>query len=353
MKSILLLLACIISTTLFAQTIYPSGVAGCIARWTFDSPEGGILTTIDDMSGNNNNGSNNFITSTTGWKGYSGTAGAFDGTSSWSEVPHNNSLNCPTEVTMISLLKFNSFNNALCQFNQVLSKGYPHFIAGNYGHGVGESPYDNDCNIFSPTKEQLVAQSGNGILSTPVGNFLQLNKWYFLANTISPTNVINYQIEMDINNKALSITPINNTIGNFNIGNNTQNISLGKHLNPQYPYWTNAEIDEIILFNRVLSPTELLSVYDYLFGPVAPSATISPILAPTLFTVYSTPSELVIQTQEQAYSYELYNITGQLLQKNDHLQGIQHIDISEYASSLFILKMTTNKQQTQVIKCSH
>lgn len=55
MKKILTLISSLIFISPLiaqAQNVYPSGVSGCVARWTFDSEKGGALAAISDESGN-------------------------------------------------------------------------------------------------------------------------------------------------------------------------------------------------------------------------------------------------------------------------------------------------------------
>ena len=66
-KIILTSLVLLFLNQLDAQTLYPTGTSGCIARWTFDS-DSVFSTTISDVRGNNNNGTNNNISSVNNWK---------------------------------------------------------------------------------------------------------------------------------------------------------------------------------------------------------------------------------------------------------------------------------------------
>ncbi len=108
MKKYLLLIILFSSIKTNAQTIYPCGVSGCIARWTFDAQEGGNLTTIQDWSGNNNHGNNNNIASVTGWKGILFTAGKFNGSTSFSQVPFNPNF-ISNQITAMALVKCDGF----------------------------------------------------------------------------------------------------------------------------------------------------------------------------------------------------------------------------------------------------
>lgn len=115
-----------------AQTTYPSGVSGCIARWTFDTTKATTLSSLPDMSGNGHHGTTNDITSAAGWRNIPFHAGSFNGSTSWSEVAYEALLN-PSNITILSLVKFDGYNNAQCESSQILSKGHPYFISGNYG----------------------------------------------------------------------------------------------------------------------------------------------------------------------------------------------------------------------------
>ena len=66
MKAIILsfLILGTIQTT--AQTTYPSGVTGCIARWDFTNT--GVVTSLPDVSGNGHNGTAYVLTTAPGFR---------------------------------------------------------------------------------------------------------------------------------------------------------------------------------------------------------------------------------------------------------------------------------------------
>ncbi|MBL7765366.1 MAG: hypothetical protein JNJ58_04700 [Chitinophagaceae bacterium] len=330
----------LIPNALLSQTNYPTGTNGCVARWTFDAPEGGTLTTIVDASSNNNDGTNNFITSVPGWRSLPNKAGGFNGSTSWSEVQNNSNLNS-NEITMICLAKMDSFNSALCQGNQFISKGYPYNISGNYGMGLGDNYYDGSCTVFSPNYTQLIGQNGAGAYSsTPTGNYISLNKWYFFAITINSNTIKHYQIEMDTLNKAMSASPIFSLSGVNNLGSNTQSISIGKHLNPQYPYWINGSIDELILFNRVLNDNEIYGIYEYLYG--APTST-NNYVSQNNYNVNNISNKLSVQTNSLNYQIKIYNLSGLLLTKKESCYKNESIYLGNYPPQLLIVEISDEK----------
>ncbi|HOZ51041.1 MAG TPA: hypothetical protein PLU17_04235 [Chitinophagaceae bacterium] len=343
----LFIIGVIITSIANAQTIYPSGVPGCIARWTFDSEESGLLNSLPDMSGNGNNGVTTNILSTPGFRNKPLKAGSFDGSTSWAEVAHKSMLN-PTEITIVSLVKFNGYNNALCEFSQIVSKGYPYLIPGNYGQGIGDNYYDGNCGVFSPNFTQLGSQIGSASISFTPGNYVALNKWYFFATTIGNTSIKQYQIEMDSNSKAPNCNPINALNGTFNLGTNTQNISIGKHLNPSYPYWVNGEMDEVILFNRVLSESELYGIYEYLWGWATSTSNVEDLNS--VFNSETRGHIFKLITLEQNYSLEIYNSLGQtLIRKNNCMKNLE-LDLTQFNSQILLIKIKDSKGKIHYIK---
>jgi hypothetical protein len=339
-KLFLSLILLVISESTFSQTNYPSGVSGCIARWTFDAAEGGVLDSIYDVSGNLNHGTNHNIVSTNGWRNVAGKAGDFNGSSSWSEVMSKAML-CPSEVTIIALVKMKAFNSGPCQGDQFLSKGYPYFVPGNYGLGLVDNYYDGDCNVFSPNNTQLGGQCGSGTFNVPAGNYVSLNKWYFFAMTLNSSAVKLYQIEMDTNLMASSITPISTIAGTYNLGTNTQNISIGKHLNPTYPYFSNADMDEVILFNKVLTDQELLTVYNYLYGAPTSTNEVNPL---DNITITSINKNINISTTSSNYDIVIHDLFGNIIYKKMHCQSKEIINLDYISQQLLMIEIHSNNK---------
>ena len=85
-----------------AQTNYPNGVPGCLARWNFTNT--GTITSLPDVSGNNHNGVTTNIITANGFRNLNNKAMNFDGTSSYALVPHDPILN-PSAITIVALCK--------------------------------------------------------------------------------------------------------------------------------------------------------------------------------------------------------------------------------------------------------
>lgn len=326
-----------IAKQLDAQTIYPCGVSGCIARWTFDTTDVTMLDTLPDLSGNNNHGSVTDIASVAGFRNKLGAAGGFNGTSSFAEVLNKSILN-PTNLTILSLVKIDSFNNSNCQGNQILSKGYPYFTSGNYGQGLGDNFYDGSCSIFSPDHTQMITQCGTSNFSASPGSYVDTNKWYFFASVITSNEIRQYQVEMDSLIKAPSITPINTLTASINVGTNTQNITIGKHLNPLFQYYINGKIDEVILFERALSTSEIYSIYEYLWGWPTQTFDFNQFNSSPVITCIN--NVINITSSIKYKSIVITDNLGQIVIKKDEITNQSTFTLPELSRQILFVKLT-------------
>jgi hypothetical protein len=346
MKKIIVIIS-LIATNVTAQTVYPTGATGCIARYTFDlSDSVASLNPLIDASGNSNNGASTNLTSTNGWKNISNTAGGFDGTSSFSEVAHKAMLN-PSTITMVAVVKPTGWYNGTCQCNTIVHKGYDHGVVGNswtmYYH-------DNDvsCSSFSATTQNL----GYGVAtiqstSTNNTNYISLNNWYFMAVTFDGSQTNFYQTIMDANNynnnlQARTLTP---TSG---LGNSNYNFLIGASINPNFKYWFNGSMDEVVIFNRALTQTEIQGVYDYLWG-VAPLGIQNNIPSNRLHqfcldrTIRSSSNDMHIK------NLVVTDVNGSVLVNKKNISTLNE-NLNGYASQMVFVKVLLENGETIVEK---
>jgi len=265
MKALKLLVVVFFALKLNAQTTYPSGVSGCIARWNFTN-SGGTITSLPDVSGNGHNGATYNLAPAAGFRNIPNVAMHFDGSTSYADVPDNSQLTLP-KFTIVALVKFDHFYSGTCQESQIISKGFPYALPGEYGLGVTDNFYDNSCSVYSPNYNQIDFQLDTiSSLTILPGNYILPDTWYFLAVSYDSTNINTYQVIMDTTDFHSSISPLltysGHTHGQDSI---SMDISIGRHMNPSYPYWFAGYMDELVLFNKALTPAELETVYTYLW----------------------------------------------------------------------------------------
>lgn len=245
------------------QTLYPSGVPGCIARWTFD---GENVTALVDSSGNGQHGVSFNTSFTKGYKNYHNTAYRFDGISSYAQVASSSILE-PQSITVVALLKFHDFYSGPCQGNNIIYKGFNYNSLLSWSMYTTDGNYDNDCSAVNPTKQKLNFVTPNYVnTGIPLNDFIDTTYWYLLMASYNGNTINYYQIKMDPTN-LLTTIPASYSIPCLNpIGMSGDDVFIGATQNPPFKYWLNASVDEIILFNHALSNTEVLSVYNYLHG---------------------------------------------------------------------------------------
>jgi hypothetical protein len=229
---------------------------GLIAYYNFN---GGNL---DDSSGHSNNIVFNNATPTVDRFGNPNNAYLFNGNGSYMKVANSSSLN-PGNITLYAIVKPLGFYQGPCHGNQILSKGYTYAVNGFYtlnffpygndaGGGVCAPTVDTTKEIFAGSFGDNIPQGANagiGGISTADSVYIQKNQWYTVVYTYDGTTAKFY-----VNGALASTSP--NT-GSVTFTPNSNDLLIGKHENPPYPYYFNGVIDEIRIYNRALTNQEV------------------------------------------------------------------------------------------------
>ncbi len=342
MHKFLLSLLTFTSFTVAAQTSYPGpgGIPDCIARYDFSTVtnNGASLT---DISGNNHTGSVYNTTPAQGWRGQLNGAMKFNGQSSYVQIAHT-SLLSPQAITMIGLVRPDGFYSGACQANVVVEKGHGWEQPGTYALFYSDQRYDNNCNAFNPNHESIDANLGLAHFTPSATSApIQANQWYFMAATFDGNTVSVYQQLMDTN-AAATVTPIysvSNTGGP--LGTNTMDVLIGRTLNQPYPYWFNGAMDEVVLFNRGLSQSEIYTIYKHLWGNSL-SVNSNPLQAnQSDVTVRMQSGHIHLEsTDNQALGQvTVYNITGQKLVTGMYPDLTAILDASAFPHELLLVQI--------------
>jgi hypothetical protein len=336
MKTLALILTyCLFSFFAYTQTLYPNGVPSCIARWTFDEDETLWLDSLDDFSNNNNLGVTTNIASVSGFRNKPNKAGGFDGTSSMVEVPHKPMLN-PTNITLVAVVKFNSFYSGSCQGNNIIYKGYDYNNNLSWSMYVAEN--DGDCIAINPSIQKLnFCFPSIPLYTPPFSNFIDTGKWYFLAITYDGNFVNHYQLELDSTIKYSSISPMYVNTINYPLGNSNDNIFIGVTQNPPFKYWFNGSMDELVIFNRALSNSEVKSIYDYIWGYPTRIDMLNEtkILEPTIKINHGVLS--LASGEEYVKEIEVLDLNGKKLTSSINNKLL--INVSDYPQGIYLVKI--------------
>ncbi len=240
MKNKLLLL--VIGTMLSAQTLVaqvPSYVPtnGLVGYWSFNG-------NANDVSGNGNNGTNNGATLTTDRNGNTNSAYSFNGTSSFINVPNSSSLQFNGGITFSVWLNASNIPvGAVNSTSYLMSKG-----------ADGGTPYS--WISYLDTAEIALRMwnnnnLNNGAVVTNSQFSITTNQWYNATFTFDGTNAKAY-----INGQLKSTVP-----ATYTTFSNIYDLKFGRRHTSGLPYFFNGKLDDIGVWNRALTQTEITSLY--------------------------------------------------------------------------------------------
>jgi len=226
----------------------PPSSLGLVAYYPFNG-------NVNDGSGNGNNGSVHGAVLTTDRHGNPNSAFDFDGVGNYLEVPHSPSLQPPTELSVCAWVRPASFYTGICQANDIVHKGVADHEAGCYVLRYTDNGISNDCFdindldqhfdfwiVFDDYDRRVVRGTRR----------VMLNDWQFVVGTYDGSSMKLYV------NGILDASF--QTSGSLRI--NTRNLFIGKDDHTQYPYLVNGKIDDVRIYNRALTATEVQNLYN-------------------------------------------------------------------------------------------
>ena len=225
--------------------LYNSGTNPCLPSYL---PTNGLVGwwpfcgNANDESGNGNNGVVNGATLTSDRFGNANGAYIFNGVSNYIVVPNSTIFN-NTTWSISAWVNPNGYYDGIEKANFMVSKGTD-FNIGHY-----------NLHFRSITKKAR-ASIGIGTSTTQyVDNLSDINlyQWKCLTATWDGANLRIYT------NGILE----NTTVISSNVqGINNENLFFGTMAaNSTYPYWLNGKLDDIGIWNRALSSTEIQNLY--------------------------------------------------------------------------------------------
>ena len=248
--SILLFLLC------FYSLSFGQGGAVLIAHWNMNG-------TTNDVSGNGHNGTATNITPAIGMDGVMGDAYYFNGVNSMITIPYSPAFNL-SQFSISAIVNVMGFYTGNCQENLILGRGTagPTGV-GNYylmfndkaGDGYGCTNYDTSVEVFQASSGDLHAASETDYYYTPP---IVENQWYIVVVTFNDT-AYNTYVNGVLKNTGTITTPgvaIGSSTDSINIGYSTFDALAG------YPYPFNGIIDDIKLYNGVLTDSQVVHIND-------------------------------------------------------------------------------------------
>ncbi|MGN6416807.1 MAG: LamG domain-containing protein [Pseudobacter sp.] len=221
---------------------------GLVAYYNF---KGGNL---NDSSGKGNHITFNNATKATDRFGNADGAYLFNGTDSYMQVPNSVSLNPTVDkgFSIMAVVKMNGFYSGNCNSSQILGKlGGNDYVTGSYALRVSDARFDCSAPI---DVNNMVFHAGygdrnvnNGAGAVAENPRVATNKWYTVVFTYGDGAAKMYVDGVHKYTQAFTptFTP------------NSDPLTIGKSLNPQFPYWFNGVMDEIRIYERELCKEEV------------------------------------------------------------------------------------------------
>ncbi|MFY7887251.1 MAG: LamG-like jellyroll fold domain-containing protein, partial [Dolichospermum sp.] len=219
---------------------------GLMAYYPFNGNAG-------DSSGNANHPSFNNATLAEDRFGKPNRAYYFNGTNNYMRIPNSSSLNADSAISIALWINVKGFYQGQCHGNIILIKGLDN-MTNNYSALYSDAVYTNQQNCSINTVNEYFQQFyGVGTAVAP-NNYIQKDTWYFLTYTVSNTVAKLY-----INGVLQSTT---NYINKFNFRNN-YDLFIGRYTNASTtPYWMNATIDDLRIYNKALTTDDITYLYN-------------------------------------------------------------------------------------------
>ncbi|MBS1771544.1 MAG: T9SS type A sorting domain-containing protein [Bacteroidetes bacterium] len=308
--------------------------SGLVANWKFNG-------NVRDSTGNGHNGTANNITYTTGRYGAANGAAVFNGTSSYVTTPYLPDYNL-TNFSLCTIIKINGFYTGPCQGNVIFQRGVDG-NTGTYGFSYSDtlpSCSGADTNIYTVY---------NIVGALPIaGNqwhypfFLHSGRWYSMISTFDGNKVKIY-INGNLVDSATpsSVTAIGTSTDSAFIGGNYNGVTGG------YPYWLNANLDDLRIYNRVLTNAEIAQ-YNVLDSPTA----ISPVNANNIdVNIYPNPASNHVTISGYVRTaiplqLDITNSIGQIVYtetiSTNGMYLNKDIDTRNYSNGIYFVRIKTD-----------
>lgn len=245
-------------------TAYGNSITFTTAQNILDSLKNGLVAfypfsgNVGDSSGNNNHGTNNGATLAIDRFGTANKAYSFNGTSNFIKVLNSSTLTASTyQLTIAAWVKINQFTGSPNKAASIIDKA-----SGTSGDwGIFYQDFDANPSIeklrfggYVWYNSTILSQ---GLYTTTVPT---PSPWVHIVYTIDGNSVTNYYIN------GVNESQVGNGGSGFSLWANNADMYIGRSgtvtgtyygfTGSNYNYF-NGTIDEVRIYNRVLSPTEV------------------------------------------------------------------------------------------------
>ncbi|MGG9964516.1 LamG domain-containing protein [Ferruginibacter sp. SUN106] len=205
----------------------------------------------NDASGNNNNPVFNNATLTSDRIGNPNSAYHFNGINTYIQIPNNPSLNFGNQVTLAVWVRPTGFYYDICHASSIILKGTADYYPGNYALRFDDALFTGSkgCSGDPLTDSVHLNFRGTGTSQIPYTPYIKKNQWYSLVYTNDGTTAklyVDCELKYAINFKETFT--------------NNDDLLFGKTNDPIFPFWLNADIDDVRIYDRALNTNEIFAL---------------------------------------------------------------------------------------------
>jgi len=306
------ILSVLLSSFIFlkSQIIVPNGL---VAFYSFNN-------SFNDLSGNSNNGINYGTTFTENRFGIPNSACNFNG-SSYLQIPNNTTLNPTNQISISLWVKVENLTNT---YTPILHKGGPNTI------GFTNREY---ILYIADEPAMFIESSGNYSRSYTNYSIPTNNIWFYFVGIIDR---VNNKIMIYINGEKKAEIIDNNTA--FLSNNYPIKIGAWDETNPLYAQYFKGSLDDIRIYNRVLTNEEIILLYNEIETSIKYDEKINISFSPN-----PTNNYLLINGLKENSKIFIYDVFGKLVIEEKNTIG--KIDIQNLKSGIYILKVINNNEK--------
>jgi len=217
---------------------------GLVAYYSFNG-------NANDVSGNNNHPVFNNASLTANRFGEPNSAYHFNGTDTYMKIPNSKTLNLGNQITLSVWVRPTGFYSGICHANSILLKGVADYYPGNYALRFDDALFTNGQGCSGDPLTDVTHENfrGTGTPQKTYTPYINTNQWYSVVYTNDGTTARLY-----VDCELKYAVPFKEHF------TNEDDLLFGKTNDPMFPFWLNADLDEVRIYDRALNQAELFAL---------------------------------------------------------------------------------------------
>lgn len=216
-----------------------------------------------DASGKSNHAVFNNATLTADRFGVPNNAYHFNGIDNYMLIKNSPSLNFNNQISLIVWVRPTGFYYDVCHASSILTKGGGNYNTGNYALRFDDALYTDGKGCSGDRLTDSIHHNfrGTGTTMTQYTPFINKGEWYAVMYTNDGKKArlyVNCDLKYEVD------FPETFT--------NNDDLYIGKLDDPFYPFWLNADLDDLRIYNRVLNESEMYLLCDKKNDSIKPAA---------------------------------------------------------------------------------